>query len=394
MKKIIVCFSKHIRPFSFIVCAFASFHLFHRRVDILYRHIPMLRATPLGDLPLDCLLIALLLLGLVCLVQELCTPWYIKRKFVKAMKRAKLTNGEHEYPKLVFVRPDKHREHGKVFVVRHMGVSIKDFDAEVHHLAATLNGHIGPIEFAKMDGLMNLHFLPRRYIKPTIISTDSQRLTREPNLLVVGKTSSGKSYAMLTILGAYAQFCPSVSIVACDYKHSSFAQFSDTPNFYGYKNVLNGIRRVYQEFSERLEANDEERNKHIIVLVVDEYSALISATSAEDRKAADELKFMIGNILQMGRSLGIRVHIGMQRADAENFKAGARDQFRAILAMGNLSREQKLMLFPDYRDSMEDRNGIGEGYLLIDGQDIERVKVAEITDMEGLNASIRKAMGR
>lgn len=103
---------------------------------------------------------------------------------------------------------------------------------------------------------------------------------------------------------------------------------------------------------------------------------------------------MVGNMLFMGRSLGIRVLIGVQRSDAEYFKSGARDQFRAILAMGNISKEQKQMLFAEYKDCMDEQNGIGEGYLLIDGQDIERVKVEPIKDMDRLNASIREAMSR
>ena len=126
------------------------------------------------------------------------------------------------------------------------------------------------------------------------------------------------------------------------------------------------------------------------MLLIDEYGALISA---QDKKTADELKMMISNILFMGRSLGCRVLIGVQRADAEHFKSGARDQFRAILGLGNLSKEQKQMLFSDYKDTMDERNGLGEGYLLIDGQDIKRVQVAEIKDMEKLNIQIRLAMG-
>lgn len=96
----------------------------------------------------------------------------------------------------------------------------------------------------------------------------------------------------------------------------------------------------------------------------------------------------------MGRSLGIRVLLGVQRSDSEYYKAGARDQFRVILAMGNISREQKQMLFADYKDSMDEQNSLGEGYLLVDGQDIERVKVEPVKDMDRLNASIREAMSR
>ena len=37
-------------------------------------------------------------------------------------------------------------------------------------------------------------------------------------------------------------------------------------------------------------------------------------------------------------------------------------------------------------------NGVGEGYLLIDGQEIERVKIARIDDIDTLNEKIRMAM--
>lgn len=256
-------------------------------------------------------------------------------------------------------------------------------------LEAALNGKIYRIDYGRRSSRTLLYILPRRFVKPYIISLDSIELAKEPNFLVVGKTGSGKSYALMVLLGIYSAI-PGVHITICDYKKSSFAQFSDAASFYGYEEVPDGIRNFYKEFQYRLAANDEERNKIIRVLVIDEYGALISA---QDKKTADELKTMVSNMLFMGRSLGIRVLIGVQRADAEHFKAGARDQARAILGLGNLSKEQKQMLFSDYKDTMNEHNGLGEGYLLIDGQDIERVQVAEIKDMEKLNIQIRLAMG-
>lgn len=74
----------------------------------------------------------------------------------------------------------------------------------------------------------------------------------------------------------------------------------------------------------------------------------------------------------MGRSLGVHLIIGIQRADAEFFKSGARDQFGAVLMLGNLSKEQKQMLVPDYRDQMNAVNQRGRGYLFLDGQGICR----------------------
>jgi len=214
----------------------------------------------------------------------------------------------------------------------------------------------------------------------------------ETSLLVVGRTGSGKSFFLRLLSAKIALNIPNVSITICDYKKSSFAQFSGLPNFYGYTDVPNGIRAFYREFSERLAANDAQRNKQVKVLLLDEYGAMIQA---QDKKESDELKTMIGNMLFMGRSLGIRVIIGIQRADSENFKAGARDQFGAVLGLGNLSKEQKQMLFTDYKDEMNEANGIGQGYLLVDGQSgIRRVIVPKITNPERVDACIREAVSR
>lgn len=340
---------------------------------------------------LTAIAVLVILLVLVAIIRELRCPWYFRRKTALAFYRAGLSNSVGEYPILVSALRDSNRKHGKIFKVKNLGISIPTFYEHVASLEASLNGVIYCIEYGKRTKHTLIYFLPRRYVRPTIISIEDNTICHEPNCLVVGNTGSGKSYALLTLLGTYAQQNPDVSITICDYKKSSFAQFEDTPNFYGYAAVPAGIKAVYHEFQERLEANDPERNKQLKVLLIDEYGALISA---QDKKAATELKTMVGNMLFMGRSLGIRVLIGVQRADAEYFHAGARDQFKATLGLGNLSKEQKNMLFPEFREHMTAINGTGEGYLLVDGQNIERVKVAEIRDMNALNESIRKAMCR
>jgi len=268
---------------------------------------------------------------------------------------------------------------------------LEAFERNRSALQTVLNGKIYQMESGKWNmKTTHVHVLPKKYDVAKVISP-TREIYDLINLLVVGATGTGKSYALATILGSVARFTPDVSITICDYKKSSFAQFEDTPNFYGYENVPDGIRAFYREFSERLEANDEKRNAKKRVLLIDEYGALIAA---QDKQAADELKMMVANMLFMGRSLGIVVLIGVQRADAEHFKAGARDQFKAILALGNLSKEQKMMLFADHKDELTDNNGVGEGYLLEDGHGIERVKVALIDDFDGLSEMIRQAMYR
>jgi len=214
-----------------------------------------------------------------------------------------------------------------------------------------------------------------------------------PHMLCVGSTGSGKTYALSLILGKICKYhYPEAQITICDYKKSGFAQYFDCQNsFFGYEDVTNGIRSVYEEFTKRLEANDDKLNKQMRVLLMDEYGAFIAS---REKKQADEIKTMVGNMLLMGRSLGIRIIVGIQRADAEFFKSGTREQFGAILALGNMSKEQKLMLFPDYREEMTDNCGRGQGYLLLDGQGIRHIAVPTVTKPDALEATIRSAMNR
>ena len=211
-------------------------------------------------------------------------------------------------------------------------------------------------------------------------------LDAHPHLLCVGATGTGKTYALALLLGKLAKYEAGVRLVVCDFKKSGFDWLDGHDGFYGYTDVLDGIGTVYTEFTARLEANNPARNSRKIVLLIDEYGALVSAL---DKKQADEIKRKVGNILLMGRSLGIHLIIGIQRADAEYFRAGARDQFGAMLMLGNLSKEQKLMLAPDCRDQMTAVNGRGQGYLLLDGLGLYHVQVPRVADSDRLHEPIR-----
>ena len=203
--------------------------------------------------------------------------------------------------------------------------------------------------------------------------------------LCVGATGTGKSYALALFLGKIAKYEPAARLVVCDFKKASFSWLDSRDGFYGYTAVTDGIDTVYREFQQRLALNDNNRNAQRVICLVDEYSALVSSL---EKKVADEVKRKVAEILMMGRSLGVHLIIGIQRADAEFFRAGARDQFGAVLMLGNLSKEQKQMLVPDYREQMIATNQRGQGYLLLDGQGIYRVQVPRVTDEDKLHRAI------
>ena len=84
----------------------------------------------------------------------------------------------------------------------------------------------------------------------------------------------------------------------------------------------------------------------------------------------------------------------MQAGYSEYFKAGAREQFHSILALGNISKEQKQMLFSEYKEQMNEQNKVGEGYLLIDGKGVEKVRIAKSDNKGSVINDIYEAMNR
>ena len=300
-----------------------------------------------------------------------------------------LTNCKKQSPILVSRRKDKNKQYGVIYTFANMDIPIEDFEKKSSALGQTLKSKIRYFELAKNSAYTLVYATPLKHNKPIEISSNNDFLTKDLiNLLVVGNTGSGKSIAMGVILQSLIRKYPNISVTICDYKKSSFAQYADTANFYGYDDVPNGIQEFYKEFQSRLEANDVKRNSQKRVLLIDEYGALISA---RDKKQAEKLKSMIAEMLFMARSLGLIIIIGIQRADAEYFNSGAREQFRAILALGNLSPQQKQMIANDYKDKMTANNPIGYGYLLVDGKDIERVRIVLADETEQAEI-IRSAM--
>lgn len=364
--------------------------------NVVYMAIPTFyQEAILNHWLLDMILFSFTLTGFVCFLQILrCSP-FEKQRFQKAFEEIGLQNCKGKYPILLSKKRDCNKKHGRIYKLNDVGISAEDFDKQVLHIKGALSLHIYRIEYGKGAKTINLYAIPLKHTKPSIISLEDKSyanmLCKLPNMLNIGQTGSGKSTWLTMLMGIYAKYIPNVSITVSDYKNSLVSSLRDTQNYYGYDRAVEGITVFYQEFTKRLAANDSELNKQIKVLVIDEYSALIGA---QDKKKAEEIKTMVGNMLCLSRSLGIKIVTGMQTAHADNFKTGARDQFHAILALGNLSKEQKQMLFSDYKEKMNKQNEVGEGYLLINGNDIERVKIAQVKNIELLIELIRPTMNR
>lgn len=393
MKKVIsfVCqYKKWIWVIAYLIVILLAWHQRYTT----YPHVPSLfRETLLGDLLLDMVFFALALAGFACLIQLIRTPPFMAMRFQRACKRNDIKNSTHEYPRLCSVQIDKDKLHSLIYKIDNMGVTVTAFEAKTEQLETALDIRIERIELGKKSSCTRLYATPRKYVTPTVISPNDEHFGKEDigsviNCLVVGATGTGKTIALKVIMAKIARFQPEAKIWILDFKSYDFKEFSNYPNHYAYSDCVQGLTDFYNAFKAQQNTGSAGCPQY---LFFDEWGSFILS---REKRQAEELKARLSELLMLGRSYHFVPVIGLQRADSSYFLSGARDQFRAILMLGNISKEQKQMLLPDLKDRLTDNNGLAEGYLLLDGKGVERVKIASINDFTALNDNIRKAMQR
>lgn len=164
--------------------------------------------APLGVFTRNMVLLALILTALTCIVQFIRTPPIKSRRFHHACKRNGIKNCSGEYPHLRSVRGDKTKLYGLIWEIDNKGVTVSAFEDKAEQLETALNLRIDRIELCKKSIHTRLYVTPRKHVRPTVISPNNEAFVNEfcklPNLLCVGKTGSGKSYALSVLLGIYA----------------------------------------------------------------------------------------------------------------------------------------------------------------------------------------------
>lgn len=203
--------------------------------------------------------------------------------------------------------------------------------------------------------------------------------------LITGSSGSGKSYALLYLVGRLLQDIPDIKVTFCDFKNSDDFEFmKGYPHYYSGNESYDGIMAYYSDFcKDRIQGKPEKRH----ILIVDEYPALINYLTTLDKqnktKKAGDILSAVAEILMLGRGIGYGFWCVTQRADSSLFSnvstGGARDNFMVILGLGRMSREQKGMVFTgeDLPDKVYRQ---GEGCLLADGYPLREVAYPRISN--------------
>ena len=203
------------------------------------------------------------------------------------------------------------------------------------------------------------------------------------NLLLTGCSGSGKSYALLYLLGSVLKSENEIEIYFCDFKNSlDFEFLKDSPHYFGGDDCYQGIIKYYESFCSARQKRDFTK-KHL--LICDEYPALINYLQSKDKanktKFASDVLSAISELLCLGRGIQFYTWIVTQRADNSLFANGARDNFMVDIGLGRLSKEQRGMLFSG-EELPERIYKKGEGILLADGYPLREVKFPFIRNID------------
>lgn len=223
-------------------------------------------------------------------------------------------------------------------------------------------------------------------VPPKLIKVN---LEKNPHALVIGGSGSGKSFASQLYCSKAKLHNPDLQLYIVDFKGDDMfthIRITKGARYYQYKDSVLGLETFSSVLRERLEGNQDRRP---VLLWIDEISSFIQSLGKQD---AERAKAMYAEVLNMGRSMKCFSICSVQRASAELFALGSRDNFSLNLAMGNLSKESAATISLE-REAVLPVTRIGGGTLILDGvQQAVQVPLIDGIGLEKMKATLLKAV--
>nr|QGT51079.1 hypothetical protein Firmicute1046_1550 [uncultured Firmicutes bacterium] len=359
------------------------------RNNLLYSHIPsLILDMHYTHTILDIMILTVVFTGLICLVQLLRCPPRIRQKFNKVCRRHDIKNKTDEFPELRTVKP--YQRHKYIYNVKNKDITCTMFMNNAEALEQALDVRISDMRLCKRGKTTDIFVTPKKYYKPAEITLDDENLGSNItidnliNAIICGNTGSGKTVLMKAIIAKIGEHQPSATFHILDFKNYDFQEFSDSPLYYSYKDCVEGMNNFYRFFKKQQERGIASPTPQY--LVIDEWASFVTSL---DKKTREDMISKLAELIQISRAFNYHILVGVQRADSTYF-GSARFNFKCRFGMGNLDAEGKRMLFDGYTELMNEQNDTGEGYLLIEGKGIERIKVV-VKDFDKLDKMVRKA---
>lgn len=198
-------------------------------------------------------------------------------------------------------------------------------------------------------------------IRPIPIDFD-----RFPHFIVQGGTGTGKSLTCLLVTAHISRF-PGTQVFILDFKNDvDTFKFCHGKNcrYWRFRDCETGLDEYYDLLQAELASDKDGGTRPVRWLWIDELGSWLLNS---DKKTAESIRSKIATILMLGRSRRFFIQTSVQRAQAELFSQGSRDNYSVVLGMGNLTKESASVL-GFCREEFLPVTEIGGGHLIIGGR--------------------------
>ena len=201
------------------------------------------------------------------------------------------------------------------------------------------------------------------------------------SLLLVGITGSGKSYALMGLIGQLLNWPVPPVMYYADPKGSDIAVLGGSLAPERTADDIDGIIDLLRQFyAAMLERKAEMRDKlngklgadfsdfrlPAYIFLFDEFAAF-QASISRDKKRRDEVEELMRNVILMGRQLGFYMWIAMQKSDSSDIPTAIRDNLPLKICLGNAPSTTLMTIFGHAADLPSRHWGKGQGLVYCDG---------------------------